>query len=505
MSQHRAPLYEALAAHRESGALSFHVPGHKSEAQGYAEAESDYRQILLLDRTEIAGLDDLHHPEEAIKEAQALAAACFGADETFFLVNGSTAGNLAMILATCRRGDLLLVQRDAHKSVIHGMMLAGAQAVFISPMWDPESGLSMGVAAEDVEQALDRYPEAKGLLVTNPSYYGVTSDLKALSALLHGRGKLLLVDEAHGAHFGFHPDVPASALSCGADAVVQSTHKMLTAMTMGAMLHVQGPRIHRSAVRKALAMVQSSSPSYPIMASLDLSRRMLQEDGGERIERGLSVVRRVITYLSGHQRWHARALTERMVEAGCRQDPFKVALYDASGRLDGFALKERLEQHCCYPELSDPTYVLLAFSLSSTEEAAQRLIEALRRIDEETWDEGSETKPGSWETEAAEQRISEPVTFDWEAIHEATETRVMVPVAECAGRIAAEMVVPYPPGIPVLYPGERITERTAAHLTRLAALGSRFHGHDVTACGTVPVLEMRQSLSDKGACINSFK
>ncbi|MCP1312257.1 aminotransferase class I/II-fold pyridoxal phosphate-dependent enzyme [Paenibacillus tyrfis] len=492
MSQHRAPLYEALAAHRESGALSFHVPGHKSEAQGYAEAESDFRQILLLDRTEIAGLDDLHHPEEAIKEAQSLAAACFGADETFFLVNGSTAGNLAMILAACRRGDLLLVQRDAHKSVIHGLMLAGAQAVFISPLWDPESGLSMGVAAEDVEQALNRYPEAKGLLVTNPSYYGITSDLKALSGLLHDRGKVLLVDEAHGAHFGFHPDVPASALSCGADAVVQSTHKMLTAMTMGAMLHVQGPRIHRSAVRKALAMVQSSSPSYPIMASLDLSRRMLQKDGGEWIERGLSAARRVTAYLNGHSRWHARELTERMLQIGCLQDPFKVALYDVSGRLDGFALKERLEQQGCFPELADPTNVLLAFSLASTEEAAQQLIEALERIDEETRDEGNETKSGLWETEDAAQRISEPVTFDWEAIHEGTETKVTVPVAECAGRIAAEMIVPYPPGIPVLYPGERITERTAAHLTRLAALGSRFHGHDVSAGGTVPVLETRQ-------------
>ncbi|SCW72386.1 Arginine/lysine/ornithine decarboxylase [Paenibacillus tianmuensis] len=491
MSQHRAPLYEALATHRESGAFSFHVPGHKSEAKGYAEAESDFRQILLLDRTEITGLDDLHHPEDAIKEAQTLAAACFGADETFFLVNGSTAGNLAMILATCRRGDLLLVQRDAHKSVIHGLMLAGAQAVFISPLWDPESGLSMGVAAEDVKQALNRYPEAKGLLVTNPSYYGITSDLKGLSGLLHDWGKVLLVDEAHGAHFGFHPDVPASALSCGADAVVQSTHKMLTAMTMGAMLHMQGPRIHRGAVRKALAMVQSSSPSYPIMASLDLSRRMLQEGGGERIDRGLSAVRSVIAHLSGHSRWHARNLTEPMLQIGCRQDPFKIALYDASGRLDGFALKERLEQQGCYPELADLTHVLLAFSLVSTEAAAQRLIEALERIDEETRDEKSETKPGLWETEAAAQRISDPVTFDWEAIHEAMETRVTLPVAECAGRIAAEMIVPYPPGIPVLYPGERITERTAAHLTRLAALGSRFHGHDVTASGTVPVLETR--------------
>nr|WP_262985205.1 hypothetical protein [Paenibacillus elgii] len=136
-------------------------------------------------------------------------------------------------------------------------------------------------------------------------------------------------------------------------------------------------------------------------------------------------------------------------------------------------------------------HVLLAFSLASTEEATQRLIEALERINEETQDEGSGTKPGLGETEAAAQRISEPVTFDWEAIHEGTEAKVTIPVAECAGRIAAEMIVPYPPGIPVLYPGERITERTGAHLTRLAALGSRFHGHDVTASGTVPVMEAR--------------
>ncbi len=290
LDPHRAPLYEAVIAHASKGAVSFHVPGHKS-AKGAAGAGSDTLSgVMSIDFTEIAGLDDLHHPQGAIMEAQQLAAQCFGADATFFLVGGSTVGNMAMILSVCEPGELLLVQRNVHKSVIHGLMLAGARAVFLPPRRDTQTVQLVGVEPEAVSKALDLYPEAKGILVSNPNYYGLGMELKQLAELAHRHDKPLLVDEAHGAHYGFHPLLPASAISCGADVVVQSTHKMLSAMTMGAMLHVKGNRVEQGLLRQRLVMLQSSSPSYPIMASLDLSRMQMHTAGRESIQRGLEAV-----------------------------------------------------------------------------------------------------------------------------------------------------------------------------------------------------------------------
>ncbi|WP_158702797.1 aminotransferase class I/II-fold pyridoxal phosphate-dependent enzyme, partial [Paenibacillus faecalis] len=281
MDRERAPLIEALLTYKNKANISFHVPGHKNGKvyDGIQDAEL-FSEVMKIDVTEISGTDDLHHPEGVIREAQLLAADCFGAEESFFLVGGSTAGNLAMVLTVCSQpGDLILLQRNVHKSVLNGLMLAGARAVFLEPQIDEYSGLAVMPSQETVRAALAAYPEAKAVFVTSPNYYGMGSDLKELADLCHANEVPLLVDEAHGAHYGMHPDLPESALSCGADGVVQSTHKMLSAMTMGSMLHVQGRLLDRSLLRQRLAMVQSSSPSYPVMASLDLARRLLHAQG----------------------------------------------------------------------------------------------------------------------------------------------------------------------------------------------------------------------------------
>lgn len=483
-------MVDRLKAHHEANPVSFHVPGHKSRSRGYGIAETYYEQLLHIDLTEIPGLDDLHHPEEAIAEAQQLAAACFGAEQTWFLVGGSTAGNLAMIMATCKRGDLLLVQRDAHKSVLHGLMLAGARAVFIAPRICGRTGLRLGVHPDDAAEALRRYPEAKGLFVTSPSYYGTAADLRALADLLHAAGKVLLVDEAHGAHFGFHPALPERALSAGADAAVQSTHKMLPAMTMAAMLHVQGQRISRGAVGRALAMIQSSSPSYPIMASLDISRRMMEKQGEALLEEGLQAIKESLRQIGRQNRFCALEYNNEL-----RVDPFKMLLYDAEGKMDGFTLKEALERRGCFPEMADPDYVLLVFSLSSTPEDAVRLGEALEDIarscrapERQAEEIASATAFRGQEQAYWEESISHPVAFDLSALPGEEEDEIAyIPIAGCAGYTAAEMIVPYPPGIPVLHRGERISASMAAYLERLADGGSRFHGHDLAARRTVPV------------------
>ncbi|WP_235775414.1 aminotransferase class I/II-fold pyridoxal phosphate-dependent enzyme [Paenibacillus sinensis] len=493
------PLYEMLERYKSEGNVSFHVPGHKNGRAYREEGGSGFLdKVLQADITEITGSDDLHHPEGVILEAQWLAAECFGADESFFLVGGSTAGNLALILSVCAEpGSLLLVQRNVHKSVIHGLMLAGARALFLEPQVDEASGLAIAPAESAVRQALAAHPEAVGVLVTMPNYYGMGGDLAPLARACHDSGVPLLVDEAHGAHFGQHAKLPPSALSAGADGVVQSTHKMLAAMTMGAMLHVQGPRLDRALLKQRLAMVQSSSPSYPVMASLDLARRMVHVRRGEAFTAGLAAVEALRHGLAELPRFRCLrpesppqaqdtggslpgtpAACANPSAAYLYQDPFKVVIFDASGGLSGSRLQAELERRGCIPEMSDDRYVVLLFSLGSSEADAMRLLDALKAIDQEVSPPEksfSENKAyvSTWNIHHAD-RLSEPVSFSLRPVRE--EETEYIRLEACSGRKAAEMVIPYPPGIPLLYPGEVITREISARMLSLVKAGAKFQG-----------------------------
>ncbi|OXM82628.1 aminotransferase class I/II-fold pyridoxal phosphate-dependent enzyme [Paenibacillus rigui] len=488
MDKYNAPLFERLVEHAGGKHASLHVPGHKSGQSIDAEARPYYEALLRLDLTEITGLDDLHHPEEAILQAQQLAAECFGAEESFFLVNGSTVGNLAMILSLCRRGDVLLVQRDAHKSVIHGLMLAGARAVFLNPEVDPDTGMTLGLRAETVKLALQRHPEAKGLMITRPGYYGGANAIESIVQMLHEQDKPLLVDEAHGAHFGFHPALPKSALQCGADVVVQSTHKLLTAMTMGAMLHVQGERVDRKELKRYLTMLQSSSPSYPLMASLDLSRRQMHTEGMELLEQGIRIIDAFLEKMNQVKRFE---LVEPVDLQGGQRDPFKIIVKDGMELRSGFELKDALEERGCFVELADPQAVLLVFSLASTEGDAERVIRALESIAEQ-WDGASAANESAASgnkvrvTYSLLSGLSEPVSFD-EPVYRQKGT-AQVPLSDSVGMICSEMIVPYPPGIPVLCPGERITEEIVSYLEELVTRGARIHGIIEGEQAMLPVL-----------------
>ncbi|GIP36308.1 aminotransferase class I/II-fold pyridoxal phosphate-dependent enzyme [Paenibacillus sp. J2TS4] len=483
-----APLYETLLGCHFQRNSSFHVPGHKGGRALPAQFKGMLEQVMSIDYTEITGLDDLHQPEGVIKEAQDLAADCFGADRTFFLVNGSTVGNLAMITAVCGRGDILIVQRNVHKSVIHGLMIAGAKAVFVAPQSDPETGLAAGISNKDLVEALDRYPQAKAVFLTNPNYYGMAMDLEQTVRLVHSRGIPLLVDEAHGAHFGFHPELPRSALSVGADAVVQSSHKMLTALTMGAMLHVRSTRIDPNQISGRLSMLQSSSPSYPIMASLDLSRSMLQSKGSELFTPGLQCVKElrqhilsldVFGVVSGHKNEVYAAL-----------DPFKITLWDRIGTLSGFDLQQQLEQRGCMTEMADPRHVLLLFSLASEPRDVNHLLSALLDINDKLGLKEKENPLALANNRVAPPMppISQPIPFDLDHSLLLDHVRTL-PLEETAGFRSAEMVIPYPPGIPVLYPGEPILKETTDYLQVLAATGARFQGISDRKLSTLKVVK----------------
>ncbi|WP_407653375.1 aminotransferase class I/II-fold pyridoxal phosphate-dependent enzyme [Brevibacillus ruminantium] len=478
--QRRAPLYEKLERHAAAHPHPFHVPGHKMGHSFDTGGSARFGSVLELDLTEISGMDDLHDPAEVIAEAQELAAEAFGAEETRFLIGGSTVGNMALIMAVCRPGDKILVQRNCHKSVFHGMMLARANPVYIVPAVDPDSGVAVGLRREDVERALQAHPDAKAVFLTNPTYYGMGIDLAKMAATVHRYDVPLLVDEAHGSHYGFHSAFPPSAMQSGVDAAVQSTHKMTTALTMSSMLHIQGNRINRERLARCLAMLQSSSPSYLLMASLDLARRHLVLEAAEEWDELfplLAKLRESVAALS----W-LELVGSGSGSVYTSMDPLKLMLTLRTRDMDGFGLQQMLEDAGIYPELADVGHVLLAASSGTRAEDIHQLILTL---------ESAPCQP-----QRPFQRLVQPgmvsSSFLREQampIHEAMEAELIrIPLEQALGRIAGEMIIPYPPGIPLLTPGERMDASLLELLKELRKSRVRFQGVDDAGLQTILVV-----------------
>ncbi|MDG0795270.1 hypothetical protein OMP38_33930 [Cohnella ginsengisoli] len=312
--------------------------------------------------------------------------------------------------------------------------------------------------------------EAKALILCSPNYYGMTANLVPLVEAAHARQIPVLVDEAHGAHFGLHPAFPRNALQAGADVVVQSTHKMLSSLTMSAMLHMQGDLVYRPAIRQALGMVQSSSPSYPLMASLDLARREIHVRGSTLFEPALAVSRTVREACAGLP-----------FEALNADDPLKLSIKETRERLNGFELQAKLEEQGCVVEMADAKYAVLALGPGTREVDADVLLRALNEIAgelemerlESSRDQQSPANNASPSITYGQTygQISEPVTIRRRTTHTST-----VSLEAAAGRICGEWIIPYPPGIPLLYPGEPISKDALEELKRLAAAGARFQG-----------------------------
>ena len=491
MPDFEAPLHERLVRRLRRFPSSFHVPGHQYGRALPDEPFALFKEIMGIDVTELEDTDDLHDPAGVIREAQRLAARCFGADETFFLVGGSTAGNLALLLAVLEPGDAIVVQRNVHKSVLNGIALARGRAIFVAPQFEPATGLPTIPAPSDIEAALERHPEARAVFLSTPNYYGMHVDLAPYAEIAHRRNVPLLVDEAHGAHFGLHPACPPSAMQSGADAAVQSTHKTLTALTMGAMLHVRRGRMPMERLRRALSAVQSSSPSYPVLASLDIARAMIEAHGPAWLEAGMKAARLVRERLA--RRNGPFIVVEPAPGEACRAvDPLRVVLKDGTGTLSGFRLQQLLAGRGCWAEMADDRHVVLVFGPRASEADAVRLADALDRIAEETGlaavaeacrevsgEPAARAAVGLDRTETAfaafrEERIGEPFAIPlMPPDEEATE---IIPLDDAPGRLAAEAVIPYPPGIPLVLAGERISEARVAAIRRLADAGARFQG-----------------------------
>ncbi|GMK48454.1 lysine decarboxylase [Paenibacillus glycanilyticus] len=476
MNRSHAPLFEALVQHYETEPVGFHVPGH-----GYGHIyEQDQNKamnwlsgMMKLDVTELSSTDDLHHPEASIAEAQRLAAQCFGANETFFLVGGSTSGNLAMILGVCEPGDLMIVQRNVHKSVLNGLKLAGVRAVFVTPRMDEETDLPTTPSLESIEQALELYPEAKAVMLTNPNYYGMTANLTSYAELIHGYNSMLLVDEAHGAHYGLHSSFPESAIQAGADAVVQSTHKTLSALTMGAMLHLKGDRIPRESIKEVLAAIQSSSPSFPIMASLDVARVMVDRYGAAWFEPGIASVQAFRSWIEQEEGALKVLPANQSSEAYDNLDPLRVVLWDRTGTVTGFELQKLLEEQGCWAEMADIKHVVLVWGCRTGDDARLKLQAACKKIEHIIKNSSIKSVRVSTSSYPGIGFSTPQKPVEWSR---KKREQLRLPLVESEGYEVAEMVVPYPPGIPILYPGEVLSKEMIGYISTLAETGAKFQG-----------------------------
>ncbi|MCU0547710.1 MAG: aminotransferase class I/II-fold pyridoxal phosphate-dependent enzyme [Leptolyngbya sp. Prado105] len=467
------PLLSVLANSAQSENAAFHTPGHKRGRGSFPAFRSLVGdRTLQADLPELPELDNLFAPQGAIAEAQTLAAKTFGAEQTWFLANGSTSGILAAILATCNPGDKILLPRNVHQAAISGLILSGAIPIFLQPEYDAILDIAHSVTPETVAIALKNHPDAKAVLIVYPTYYGVCAEMQAITDLTHAAGIPLLVDEAHGAHFAFHPDFPSSALSAGADLSVQSTHKTLSALTQASMLHVQADRIDRDRIARSLQLVQSTSPNYLLLASLDAARAQMATEGKTLMQETLQLADHARSRIS-----EIPNLSVLQAPVGFSLDRTRLTVTVSQLGIDGFAADEVLHQKLGvtaeFPSLQHLTFIL---SLGNTQADLDRLVQALQFL-----------SPGS---HAPTPPVSifdlpETVISPREAFFAASEA---IEIESAVDRISAELICPYPPGIPVLLPGERIAQEAIDLLKAVLAAGGFISGCSDSTLNTLKVL-----------------
>jgi len=478
--QQASPITEILQKLIIQSDIPFYSPGHK-HGQGVSKILSDLlgKRTFQADLPELPELDNLFAPFGVIKEAQSLAAELWGASQTWFLVNGTTSGVIAAILATCGAGDKIILPRNSHQSAIAGLIVSGAIPIFIEPVYDAQWDLAYGIAPEALEQTLQAHPDAKAVMLLYPTYHGVGADIQAIAEISHRYHIPLIVDEAHGAHFHFHPDLPPSAMKAGADITIQSTHKTLGALSQASMLHLQGSRMNPQRITKALSLVQSTSPSYLLLASLDGARYQMALEGNALLTQTLDlaqIARQKLAQIPG-----IKILNFAEPKLGFHWfDPTRLTVDVSQWGLTGFEVDEMLrDEWGVTAEL--PTLRQLSFiiSLGNSLEDIEALIQAFRVL--------------SYRYPILETNILKipPIPLSHfalsprDAFFAMTET---VKIENAIARISAELICPYPPGIPLLIPGEMITQEALDYLQKVQNLGGMISGCSDSTLQTFQVI-----------------
>ncbi|CAM3692374.1 aminotransferase class I/II-fold pyridoxal phosphate-dependent enzyme [Mesobacillus zeae] len=488
MSQSETPLFSGLLKHAKRNPVQFHIPGHKKGSG----IDPEFREFigdnaLSIDLINIGPLDDLHSPKGIIKEAQDLAAEAFGADHTFFSVQGTSGAIIAMIMAVCGPGDKIIVPRNVHKSVMSAIVFSGAVPIFIHPQIDEKLGISHGITTDSVEKALEQHPDAKGVLVINPTYFGFSADLKKIVEIAHSYDVPVLVDEAHGVHIHFHEDLPMSAMQAGADMAATSVHKLGGSMTQSSILNVKEGLVSHKRVQSILSMLTTTSTSYLLMASLDVARRRLVTEGRELIDRTIKLSQRLRKEIN--QVEHLYCVGEEILgtQATFDYDPTKLTVSVKDLGISGYAVEKWLrEHHNIEVELSDLYNILCIITPGDTDADGDALVEALKDL--------SRTFHSSAEKVHVQVILPDIPLLALtprDAFYSETE---VIPFAESEGRIIAEFVMVYPPGIPIFIPGEIITAENLRYIIMNVDAGLPVQGPEDTELKMVRVIKEHKAI-----------
>jgi lysine decarboxylase len=488
LKQTDTPLLAAMTNYVEEGVIPFHTPGHK-QGKGMHGALEQWlgRSALALDLALMEELDDFHEPHGCIKQAQDLAAELYGADYSYFVINGTTGGIYAMILAVAGPGDKIIVPRNAHRSIIGGIILSGAVPVFMKPEVDHDLGLAMGVTPETVKDTIRRHPDAKAVLLINPTYYGVATDLKQIVDIAHLNNMLVLVDEAHGPHLRFSDRLPVQALDAGADICAQSTHKILGSLTQSSMVHCREGRIRVPHLKAMLQLVQSTSPNYLMLASLDVARMQMAMEGPRLIEKAIDLsnwLRSEINQIPGLYCFGS----EKVGNPGVHSlDPTKVTVTVKGLGLRG-AEAERILRHNykIQVELSDMYNILFLITLGDGEREVAKLLAALKGLAEHHVQACDFSTMENCIQEVHYPAPPQGVLSPRDALFGNT---CMVPFDDSENMICAEIVTFYPPGIPLLCPGERISREIIDYCIRLQEAGLHISGPEDYTLKTIKVVD----------------
>ena len=470
LNQNETPLFDALIEYVDRDTLPFHVPGHK-KGVGVDTEFKDFmgENPFKIDVTVFKQVDSYHHPTGPIKKAQELAADAYGSDACFFSVHGTSGAIQAMILSVVGAGDKIIVPRNVHKSITGGIILAGAIPVYMQPELDKKLGIANGVTPDTVKETLEANKDAKAVLIINPTYYGVATDIKKITDIVHEYDIPLIVDEAHGPHLNFNDKLPISAMEAGADMCAQSTHKIIGALTQGSLLQVNSKRVSVQRVKQVINLMHTTSPSYILMASLDTARRQIALYGKELLDKTIELsnyVRKEVNKIPGFYCFGDEILG---VPGAYAFDPTKITITCRDLGITGYELEMILaNKYHIQMELSDLYNVLIVGSFGDTPEGMERLLKALKEISNDYYGKG---------TPKADfidiPTIPEQIQIPNEAFN---SVRTPVRIKDSIGMISGEFLMAYPPGIPILCPGEKITREIIEYVQTLKDTGLYVQG-----------------------------
>lgn len=483
LDQNQAPIYEALVKLRKKRIVPFDVPGHKRGRGNPELVELLGEKCVGIDVNSMKPLDNLGHPISIIRDAEELAADAFGAAHAFLMIGGTTSSVQTMILSTCKAGDKIILPRNVHKSAINALVLCGAIPIYIEMSVDPKIGIALGLENDRVAQAIKKHPDAKAILINNPTYYGICSDLKGLTEMAHEAGMLVLVDEAHGAHLHFTDKLPLSAMDAGADMAAVSMHKSGGSLTQSSILLI-GNQMNPEYVRQIINLTQSTSASYLLMSSLDISRRNLALRGKESFEKVIELseyARREINAIGGYYAYSKELIDGVSV---CDFDVTKLSVYTQGIGLTGIEVYDLLrDEYDIQIEFGDIGNILAYISIGDRIQDIERLVGALADIKRLYSRDGKDLIAG-------EYIQPELVLSPQEAFY---SERKSLTLDDSVGQVCGEFVMCYPPGIPILAPGERITREIVDYIQFAKERGCSLQGTEDPEVNHINVIKRKEN------------